>query len=525
MAEVPTYTELASIYGLQGTSDAMARYGALAADFKMRYGEPAKLFARAPGRVNLIGEHVDYEGYGVLPMAVARDTVVAISLSGTTIDVSNNDDALYPAYSFVPDPSQLLDTENHVWANYALAAYKGVHDYLAVNPAAESDVSRTFPGIKLLIHGTVPLGSGLSSSSALVVAVAVAILAAYGCSATQADIASFTCSAERYVGVNSGGMDQAISTMARPGEAAYITFEPAISSSAVPLPEGCQFVVAHSTKVSNKAETAVVHYNMRVVECRLAAVMLAIRLGYPLSEARQLRTLRECENIVRLYFTPSPDPEEAGIDGKPAKKVVVPEDVRLLDLCTEAAYKHLDEAPYLSHQIQEALQMPLAELFPDFPSASASIAAAIESGFHLQSRAVHVFTEAARVLRFRNICLGTDSNELKLVTLGGLLRKSHESLRDKYDCSCPELEELMVCSRRAGAFGARLTGAGWGGCSVHLVRQSQVPAFIMALKREFYMRKLGDSQHPVTDSALDEHIFATAPGHGAAIATTACIIT
>lgn len=82
-------------------------------------------------------------------MAVGRDTVVAIALAGTTIDVSNSDDAMYPAYSFVPDPSQLLDTENHVWANYALAAYKGVHDFLAVNPGADTDISRSFPGIKV----------------------------------------------------------------------------------------------------------------------------------------------------------------------------------------------------------------------------------------------------------------------------------------------------------------------------------------------------------------------------------------
>lgn len=82
-------------------------------------------------------------------MAVAKDTVVAICLAGTTIDVSNSDDALYPAYSFVPDPTQLLDTENHVWANYALAAYKGAHDFLAVNPAAETDISRSYPGIKV----------------------------------------------------------------------------------------------------------------------------------------------------------------------------------------------------------------------------------------------------------------------------------------------------------------------------------------------------------------------------------------
>lgn len=85
-------------------------------------------------------------------MAVARDTVVAICLAGTTIDVSNSDDAAYPAYSFVPDPTQLLDTEHHVWANYALAAYKGVHDFLAVNPAAETELSRSFPGIKVCLR-------------------------------------------------------------------------------------------------------------------------------------------------------------------------------------------------------------------------------------------------------------------------------------------------------------------------------------------------------------------------------------
>lgn len=89
--------------------------------------------------------------YGVLPMAIARDTVVAITLAGTTLDVSNHIDNLFPAYSFVPDPTQLVDTDNHVWANYALAAYKGVHDYLTANPASETPVSRQFPGIKVCL--------------------------------------------------------------------------------------------------------------------------------------------------------------------------------------------------------------------------------------------------------------------------------------------------------------------------------------------------------------------------------------
>lgn len=101
---------------------------------------------------------------------------------------------------------------------------------------------------------------------------------------------------------------------------------------------------------------------------------------------------------MRLYFTPSPDPEEAGLDGKPAKKVVLPEDVRLLDMCTEAAYKHLDEATYSALQIQEAVQVPLDELFPDFPSASASIAAAVELGFSLQVRSRGRLARKQRVL-------------------------------------------------------------------------------------------------------------------------------
>jgi N-acetylgalactosamine kinase len=127
----------------------MQRYTTLAEDFKRRYNESPKLFARAPGRVNLIGEHIDYEGYGVLPMAISRDTVVAISLAGASLDVSNHDDASYPAYSFVPDPTQLVDIKNHVWANYALAAYKGVHDYLDANPSMHTPISQSFPGIKV----------------------------------------------------------------------------------------------------------------------------------------------------------------------------------------------------------------------------------------------------------------------------------------------------------------------------------------------------------------------------------------
>jgi galactokinase len=92
----------------------------------------------------------------------------------------------------------------------------------------------------------------------------------------------------------------------------------------------------------------------------------------------------------------------------------------------------------------------------------------------LQARAVHVFSEAARVLRFRNLCIGGDYPDVKILALGGLMRMSHESCKDKFECSSPELEDLIACAKRANSLGSRLTGAGWGGCTVHLVQDSEV---------------------------------------------------
>ena len=126
-------------------------------------------------------------------------------------------------------------------------------------------------------------------------------------------------------------------------------------------------------------------------------------------------------------------------------------------------------------QVQEAIGCPLIDLFPDFPAAQASIEFASASrGFYLQARAIHVFTEAARVLRFRNLAASADSAEVRLIALGGLMRMSHDSCALKCDCSCAELEDLVGVARRAGALGSRLTGAGWGGATVHLMRLSEV---------------------------------------------------
>jgi len=107
------------------------RFTALDKAFRGAYDCAPTLFARAPGRVNLIGEHIDYEGYGVLPMAVTLDAVVAVARGGKGLHVRNVRSDAYPATVFEStSPAQAVDTHNHAWANYFLCAYKGVAAHL-----------------------------------------------------------------------------------------------------------------------------------------------------------------------------------------------------------------------------------------------------------------------------------------------------------------------------------------------------------------------------------------------------------
>ena len=201
--------------------------GAPGAEFAARFGAPATHGARAPGRVNLIGEHVDYEGYAVLPMAVALETWVCVrrapaGAGAGVLVVANADGALYPEVELPADPGAPVDRERHSWANYFQSGYKGVFEHLR----REGRPTPEPCGLQVMVRGRVPAGSGLSSSSALVVASAAAVAAVHGLEFSRQEIAEFTRVCEQHVGTMSGGMDQAISVMGEQGLAKLIEFGP-----------------------------------------------------------------------------------------------------------------------------------------------------------------------------------------------------------------------------------------------------------------------------------------------------------
>ena len=141
-------------------------------------------------------------------------------------------------------------------------------------------------------------------------------------------------------------------------------------------------------------------------------------------------------------------------------------------------------------------------------------AAASKGGFFLRDRAVHVFEEAARVERFRDACRGQAAGAGAAPTLeelGRLMDASHASCRDLYDCSCPELDMLVADAKRFGALGARLTGAGWGGCTVALVREGEVGQFLQSMAGAYFASK------GVAEEGMGEVLFATLPAQGGCV--------
>lgn len=238
----------------------------LAARFRGAFNGDATLEVHAPGRVNLIGEHVDYCGLPVFPMAVQR---------GVSIAARPRRDAVARFLNLAPQfPERRFRLGTDIppltagdWGNYLQAA-------------AQAVVRRYGPlqGVDAVIGSDLPIAAGLSSSAALVVAVAMTLLAANEVAYDTLELMELLAKGEQYVGTAGGGMDQAISLGAKAGFAARIEFRP-VRLTHVPVPDGWRFLVAWSLKHAEKSGTAQQLYNARTRETAAAREIVAKHLG------------------------------------------------------------------------------------------------------------------------------------------------------------------------------------------------------------------------------------------------------
>jgi N-acetylgalactosamine kinase len=246
--------------------------------FEAMYGEKPKFFCRAPGRVNIIGEHIDYCGYSVLPAALDQDFIMAYIPSGDDkITINNVDKDLYPTETLTTEPHQKFREQAH-FINYFLCGYKAV---LALSDSPFKETVKEPKGFKMLCESLVPPAAGLSSSSAFCVCAAVTTLHANGLldKIDQATLAELVIQAERMAGTACGGMDQTISLMGKMNTAKLIDFVPTLKATDVEIPPSVSLVIANSLTPSPKLATLGTRYNKRVVECRFGVAIMALKKG------------------------------------------------------------------------------------------------------------------------------------------------------------------------------------------------------------------------------------------------------
>ncbi|XP_017261318.1 N-acetylgalactosamine kinase [Kryptolebias marmoratus] len=430
--------------------------------FETKYGESPLFYACAPGRVNLIGEHIDYCGYSVLPMAIEQSILAAVSLNRSGKIQLANTNPQYQDFTMSCSEDIAIDRDNPRWYYYFLCGVKGIQEKFGIV---------TLAGMSCVVDGTIPPSSGLSSSSALVCCAGLVTMEANQKSLSKVDLAEICAKCERYIGTEGGGMDQSISFLAEKGTAKLIEFQP-LRATDVKLPEGAVFVISNCCVEMNKAASS--HYNIRVVECRLAAKVLARARGLDPS------------GFLKL------------VQVQTELKASLEEMLALVD-------EVLHPEPYGREEVCEILSITPERFSSELLSTNTQHL----THFKLHQRAKHVYGEAARVTRFQHVCGSGSAESVEL--LGQLMNQSHESCRDLYECSCPELDRLVDICLKSGAVGSRLTGAGWGGCAVSMVPSQKVEAFLRAVRDAYY------APDPRRAAMEQQSLFVSKPGGGAAI--------
>jgi len=425
---------------------------------------------RAPGRVNIIGEHQDYNSLPVFPMALDYDMMASLSpREDLEVHAVNPEfpDRVFSIQEKIPK----FDTGD--WGNYIKAGVQGVVDELG-------GIDR-LRGFDACFYGTVPVGAGLSSSSTLVVASAMAVLEASGVEMDSLVLAERMASAEWYVGTQGGGMDHASSILSEKGKALKIDFFP-LRVRPVSLPAGYTIVVANTMVLSTKTKESKLRFNLLPAACRAATAML-----------------------VASY---SLDPEKNKFLGDIYRTMGREETLKALrDTFTRDRYTKQEIAAFVGRTVEE-LDREL------FTTSAGELIPEPEGGFRVGARARHVITETIRLEESIKAIEAGDGE-----AFGEQINGSWLSCRDDFEISHPALEDIVAIAREAGSSGSRLTGAGWGGCTVHLVADSKVEQVMEALQKGYYEDAI--SKYPEAEKRYREKpedaLLACRPSAGARV--------
>ena len=378
----------------------------IAAEFQKTYGRAPRWIAAAPGRVNVIGEHTDYNDGFVLPMAIEFYTIMAADKRPDGAGIVTLRSTSQPDAATI-DLTQLIQPATPKWGNYPRGVFAGFQAR-GVNPG----------GLDVLAHSTVPLGSGLSSSAALEVCTATLIEAVTGKAIDPIEKALLAQKAEHdFANVPCGIMDQFMSALGREGHLLLLDCRTR-KTELVPMSDPSVALLIINTNV--KHELSGGEYAERRAQCQEATQKLGVK--------------------------------------------------SLRDVSADQLEKNQGKLSALVHR-----------------------------------RARHVIGEIERTPQ-----AAKEIRASNWLAAGQLMYASHAALRDDYEVSCKELDVVVEIAegigRQGGIYGCRMTGGGFGGCCVALVKTSEVAAISIKIASD-YKSKTG----------IDATIFSSRPAAGATV--------
>ncbi|CUM62527.1 uncharacterized protein PRCAT00000078001 [Priceomyces carsonii] len=488
-----------------------ARYERLVKEFISNFKEEPTFFSRSPGRVNLMGDHIDYCYFSVLPMAIEADVVVAVGVNDSLeINLTNTDPKFSTETIILATDGKIIsiDKERFSWASYFRCAMIVAHNFILENyPEIISGGTKPLKGMNMTFDGTVPTGGGLSSSAAFCVASTLAVLRANGIEKiSKKDLTRITVVSEHYVGVNTGGMDQCASIYGEKSKALLIQFKPELKG--IPFefphiePNEIVFLISNSLLQANKHETAPTNYNLRVVEVAVAAEVLAKKYNLKLAQDSNLGT-GTLRGFMDTYFTRHL--HEEPWDGVNIN-VGINRLTRLLDLI-ENDYSEMEKNGFTTEEAAARLEMSQEEFELKFLSKFPVKYTVLK----LYLRSKHVFSDALRVLQTLKIIRNFNGDTQGFLnSFGSLMDESQISCNINNNSSTPELEKLCKIARNNGAIGSRITGAGFGGSLVHLTTTDKLAKLKSSLITEYYQNQIPG----ITQKELDEAIVVSRPAAG-----------
>ena len=489
------------------------RYGVVAEKFTKTFHHKPDFVVRAPGRVNLMGDHIDYCHFSVLPMAIEVDVIAAVSKSDdSSVTIANTDEKFTTQTFELPADGSLvtIDKNHHSWGNYFKCGLLVAHKYITETYPEKTDAGKKpLKGLHALFDGTVPTGGGLSSSAAFCIAATLAVLKANDISEiSKEDLTRITVVCEHYVGLSNGGMDQCASIYGEPSKVLLILFKPKLETTPFELPRTkpeAVFLISNSLVTSNKTETAPTNYNLRVVEVAVAADLLAHRLGLKPDQDSNLNTAT-LRGAFDAYFTQKLG--EPQWDGKDINMGIdrltrILEFIETMFSDDEKKGFTTEEAARATGKSDEAFAATYLSAFP-----------VRYDVLKIYQRTKHVFSDSLRVLQCLKIARDFEGDsEEYLRQFGKLMNESQVSCNILNNASAPKCEELCSIARENGSYGSRITGAGFGGSIVHLTTVDRLQKLVDALTTEYYKK----TYPGITEAELSEALVVSKPAQGACV--------